>query len=548
MVAKIKSSFLKTGFQFFCHKNIFHPKNELSEQQLRVNKANAQFSSSPNLSFNPLVVNNPKSEPKSDENSPKPVRSLSASGRVVENENEFNSLPTKPQQSHVSKKDDTKPKKNIPKYLAKSKQQHHQNSKNSFNNSLINNSDDQVGDSANSTDEKQLVESLKPRSKSSTATSRTPATINMNRHSYTEPPVVSQPLNSDSQINNSDAQLFQQVQNVNNSVNNTILSTNQSNQVEQSLNSINSSLVYNNSSMYRQCRPINRSAANDDSTVIESAIISHRIAPSNRPSKQEPPNSILIKTQNNKIARLFNNNDNSNESHENCRFSNNNMNAKKVVRFADSLGLELESIITLHQMDTNINRRRVKLNANSQANVYQYKNYAYSTTRANTDKFNFAKPHVATSGVYYADMLRHNAENETRKYFNANQFEAGNNGPCLYDEIINKLAYENASKYRYSSSFENNSKKFHAYENNNEQADTIGNKGLMPGNSSGTNLTYYQHPNYRLNSDNNNEYNASMKPTLFVRSNNNMNASSPLSAQNITITTRINNGKLESEV
>ena len=545
MVAKIKSSFLKTGFQFFCHKNIFHPKNELSEQQLRVNKANAQFSSSPNLSFNPLVVNNGKVEHKPDENSPKPVRSLSASGRVVENENELNSPPTKAHQSHVSKKDETKPKKNIPKYLAKSKQQHHQNSKNSFNNSLMNNPGDQVSESASSTDEKLLAESLKPRSKSSTATSRTSAT--MNRHSFTEPLVVSQPLNSDSQINNSDAQLLEQIHNVNNSVNNnTILSANQSNQVEQSLNSINSSLVYNNTSMYRQCRPVSRNAANDDSSVIESAIISHRIAPSNRLSKQEPPNSILIKTQNNKIARLFNNN-NSNESHENSRFSNNNINAKKVVRFADSLGLELESIITLHQMDTNINRRRVKLNANSQPNMFQYKNYAYSTTRANTDKFNFAKPNVTTSGVYYADMLRHNAENETRKYFNANQFEAGNNGPCLYDEIINKLAYENASKYRYSSSFENNSKKFHAYENN-EQADTIGNKVLMPGSSSSTNLTYYQQPNYRFNSDNNNEYNASMKPTLFVRGNNNINASSPLSTQNITITTRINNGKLESEV
>ena len=161
---------------------------------------------------------------------------------------------------------------------------------------------------------------------------------------------------------------------------------------------------------------------------------------------------------------------------------------KKAVRFADSLGLELESFITLHQMDSNAHRRRVIRLANQNTNfnhqkyqqqaiqnqynqnannlIYNKNHLAYATSKSpyyqqnSNEKFNFAKtynnqsPYNNITHFNNDKVLRHQGH-EARRYIETNnntkkinQFEDPN-GQCLYDDIINKIAFNsNDGKYQ----------------------------------------------------------------------------------------------------
>lgn len=152
--------------------------------------------------------------------------------------------------------------------------------------------------------------------------------------------------------------------------------------------------------------------------------------------------------------------------------SNNNIqrfytstNAKKVVRFADSLGLELENIIQLNPT-TDHSKRKFRINPAS--------NYYYESEQ----------------------KIVQNVNNSL------NQFETSKNGEkCLYDEIINKLQFVGDNRSRYSTHYQ----------------------------------TMQQQPQ-QLNDN-------------LKWSNSTANLVNSTQSSNITtITTRLNNGKLESEV
>lgn len=151
--------------------------------------------------------------------------------------------------------------------------------------------------------------------------------------------------------------------------------------------------------------------------------------------------------------------------------SNNNIqrfytstNAKKVVRFADSLGLELENIIQLNPT-TDHSKRKFRINPAS--------NYYYESEQ----------------------KIAQNVNNSL------NQFETSNNEEkCLYDEIINKLQFVGDNRSRYS--------------------------------------THYQTMQQQQQLNDNLKW-----------SNSTANLVNSTQSSNITtITTRLNNGKLESEV
>lgn len=141
MVAKLKTSFLKSGFQFLCHRSPFaagtNPSgNNRPEPSVERIKSNSQFNSSPDLTVttNGLtrhttnLSNRSQLEDDTHQNTSslfsKASRSVSASGRVIDAESPIKSeeMP----QSHIQSTSITKQKK-IPKYLAKSKSRFAQN-------------------------------------------------------------------------------------------------------------------------------------------------------------------------------------------------------------------------------------------------------------------------------------------------------------------------------------------------------------------------------------------------------------------------------------
>lgn len=179
------------------------------------------------------------------------------------------------------------------------------------------------------------------------------------------------------------------------------------------------------------------------------------------------------------ISKSSNVNNNNMNNKRNLFNNSNRQVNKKVVRFADSLGLELENVIQLNSDSSlnihNINNRhKVKINHN----LSQYAHQKFIN----------------------------------QKFINQNnQFESENtNELCMYDEIINQTKYNNSSndnRSRYSSHYKSmqfEPSKKHEY--------------LYP----------------------NNNCNLNKWPTNTNNNNNSSNIT--------TITTRLNNGKLESEV
>lgn len=163
MVAKLKTSFLKSGFQFFCHRSPFaagaNPNgNNRQEPSVERIKSNSQFNSSPDLTVttngtHPANLSN-RSQPEDDTHQntsnffSKASRSVSASGRVIDAESPIKSeeIPhSQTQSTSIAKQ------KKIPKYLAKSKSRFAQN---------------------NDEPDPELVIDQKPRSKSSSCLNR----------------------------------------------------------------------------------------------------------------------------------------------------------------------------------------------------------------------------------------------------------------------------------------------------------------------------------------------------------------------------------------
>jgi hypothetical protein len=143
MVAKLKTSFLKSSFQLFCHKTNLAPQNitqaiqqnDKNGQDTAAIKSNGiQFGSSPNLTLAPITNPPPDSSHSSDTNVANQHtkqqafssnRSASASGRVVEDE-KLESSQSKKSDDKQNPDVNSKPVKKIPKILAKSKQLNNQ--------------------------------------------------------------------------------------------------------------------------------------------------------------------------------------------------------------------------------------------------------------------------------------------------------------------------------------------------------------------------------------------------------------------------------------
>lgn len=134
MVAKLKTSFLKSSFQLFCSKTLFGPQDQTTTGRLdtdaassRIKPASTQFGSSPNLTLATLSphTDDAKTATKDEPQNSKHVnRSASASGRVIEAENGLTSnQKDSPGTVKTSQEMPQKPVKKIPKYLAKSKNQ-----------------------------------------------------------------------------------------------------------------------------------------------------------------------------------------------------------------------------------------------------------------------------------------------------------------------------------------------------------------------------------------------------------------------------------------
>jgi hypothetical protein len=211
---------------------------------------------------------------------------------------------------------------------------------------------------------------------------------------------------------------------------------------------------------------------------------------------------------------------------------------KKVVRFADSLGLELENIITLNNSsDTSISsKRRYRLNPNQQ--ISQSKQQPQQHQQSIPNNANISR---------------------------INQFECENsNDTCLYDDIINQIALGTDNRSRYSShcqTMQNKvSKPIYFNEPLVDSNNNYNNNNNNNNNSSHNNINNSKR--YVLPSPsqqhylNNNVSESAAELNKMVHSWSNKNSTNLQNAQNqsvsssniTTITTRLNNGKLESEV
>jgi len=141
----------------------------------------------------------------------------------------------------------------------------------------------------------------------------------------------------------------------------------------------------------------------------------------------------------------------------------------------------------------------------------------------NLPKYSFAKNYIPGNITHFNNgkVLRHQ-EHEARKYLEGNnsrnQFEDMHNGTSLYDDIVNKLSLRAVDKYRQARNGN------HEYEND-----------MLNG---------YNNRHQAMSNNNN-----SNKVYMSNRQNiGNYHIVNPGQVNNVTITTRINNGKLESEV
>ena len=286
----------------------------------------------------------------------------------------------------------------------------------------------------------------------------------------------------------------------------------------------------------------------------------------------------LETNQNNRIFKssLTNTNFNSNNNESNRR-SFSAVNSKKVVRFADALGLELENIITLNQMDANT-VRKLKLVRNLNPNLNLYQNYVYASNNNNNIILNNMNNAVYSVGdSNYSDFMRYQdilGEKNNRKCLENNNNNSVNNNQnniCVYDDILNSVAYDNKIGInikinKVNSNLIDNGEIISNGEGNSASINNLSmNYYLNDGNTSSHRL-FKQRKNGLLNSipgpisklavnsKQNSSYSMNLSQLCTDIDNANINKvlrptnNGLNTSQNITITTRINNGKLESEV
>lgn len=204
-------------------------------------------------------------------------------------------------------------------------------------------------------------------------------------------------------------------------------------------------------------------------------------------------------------------------------------NAKKAVRFADALGLELESVITVNnQLDNTSNPTQMRtIRIPNSPNLYSQ--IAYNPAPFSQSNY------FSVSPSPYAE------------FFETNFYQ--DDGLNLYDQVIDHIAFDGMqnTKLKTTNNFE-------------DQYDLIVEKQMQYLNNQSN---YFNSKMYNNNENGRNEFlsdsnqrmqnNSNAK--VVVRQNNGNSVNSMLSLaqnsqpnNNITITTRINNGKLESEV
>jgi hypothetical protein len=260
-------------------------------------------------------------------------------------------------------------------------------------------------------------------------------------------------------------------------------------------------------------------------------------------------------------------------------------NAKKVVRFADALGLELESTITLNQMDY-IPIRRLKQNGanttpNSFSNYNVYQNsFNYNGNFNNNNNNNFSE--FIEKDFYknkdYDDLLNKiligslnntNSENKLINDYENSPVEVNNSSreKTSFKNSVNVQSYfnlldENSNNKNINdvNTLSNNLNQIKIRNSNANNINTINitssSSSDQESNSSDSTNSNRLINHFYINNNNNsssqrlsNSNNGSIKIINRQPNINNVNISnSNNNAQNIKITTRINNGKLESEV
>lgn len=130
--------------------------------------------------------------------------------------------------------------------------------------------------------------------------------------------------------------------------------------------------------------------------------------------------------------------------------------------------------------------------------------------------------HTNITHFHNDKVLRHQGHEVRRFIETKNHFEDPNNGTCLYDDIINKVAFGNDNKYQQNGSLS------HIYTNNINQQRHV------------EKSSSYEALKRQQNHLRGITYNTNKNGSLAQQQ--------QASSNNVTITTRINNGKLESEV
>lgn len=262
---------------------------------------------------------------------------------------------------------------------------------------------------------------------------------------------------------------------------------------------------------------------------------------------------------------------------------------KKAVRFADSLGLELESIITVQQSELDTRRRHLvrtnqPINNNqyiTQSNLLFHKNQFIQANAGfsnSAPKYNFAKaynPTIISNGPnntnithFHSGNILRQQDHEARKFLdnNRNQFEDGNNGPSLYDDIVNKIAFGTDNQFRHKTNHNYENDLFNGYGSqqgqqgrpylSNSDKHLSDHMRINGGNQLVPNIPYHMVGQSQqaasIDALNRHMYrnnlNSVGRHEVGRSKNSNGNIGLSHVPNNITITTRINNGKLESEV
>ena len=437
MVAKIKSSFLKNSFQFFCYKNFIHKDVH----------NNDDF----NNNYNKPIVNGILKKQNHSKSSPNLNNNINNSSNQNNNNNDLNSTTTNNNNKNEFYMNNRKQLSKILNGKLKPEDliqlNNHQN--NNGNNRQSNNNKNNISNSGNNTPTNKLTlddidQAFELKSKqypnsqmSKSATLPTPNSNNnellINRHSYT---IDEQ--NSNMETNNNNNKSFK----------------------ADLMNSNNSSLYKNQSiaglKLAKKMQLMNKSN-NGESVTMNGTLSSKPILTHSKSRLSK--NSILIS------RRSFS--------------ASQNHNSKKVVRFADALGLELESIITLSHNNTIIMGRpqpaqpppatstqrpnRFSLMQQQRSNYQSVNQYQHPLPSSKSNTINNSNNNKTYQQLPYQQQQQQALNRNTiNAYYNIN----GNYGEFVDTEYINQQKQQKQTKEQKqsnsiastpSSSFDNSS-------------------------------------------------------------------------------------------